>query len=433
MEYYIDDYLIKNGNITKDLNKLIKNCEKGSKLIFKSNHTYILGMVKLKSDIELFFEEGSKIISSKNINDFNYISKEDLIMNKGETFMNCDYDGLPSKFFFYGKDIENIKIIGGNIDGNEEIFYGKITENAIDGKFYPRIPVLYLENVKNFQILNTKIEKSGFWTIHLVGCDGGIIDGVKIINNRKFLCTDGIDPDCSKNIIIKNCYIESADDCIVFKSTKYGSKYGDNENIQVYNCELKSTSAAIKFGTETIGNIKNISINDIIIKDSNRGIAFQMRDGGNISNIKFNNIKIETKRFSPREWWGKSEGIHISNLKRYSNAKLGNICNLKFNNIDINGESGIFIFGENIKNIEFNKLNIELENKTKYEKNLYDLRPYDKEYEIKDKISVIYAYKAEDIIISEFNYKINENFKKFLYDTYTLLNVNNFIINNKSK
>ena len=98
---------------------------------------------------------------------------------------------------------------------------------------------------------------------------------MKIINNRKFLCTDGIDPDCSKNIIIRNCYIESADDCIVFKSTKYASKYGDNSNIQVSNCELKSTSAAIKFGTETIGKINNITINDVIIKDTNRGIAFK--------------------------------------------------------------------------------------------------------------------------------------------------------------
>ena len=71
--------------------------------------------------------------------------------------MNCDYDGLPSKYFFQGKNIENIKITGDCIDGNEEIFYGKITENAIDGKFYPRIPILYLENVKNFEIINTKL------------------------------------------------------------------------------------------------------------------------------------------------------------------------------------------------------------------------------------------------------------------------------------
>ena len=148
MEYYVDDYLKNKESITSDLNKLIENCEKGSKLIFKSNQTYILGMVKLKSDIELFFEEGSKIIASSNINDFNYLSNDALIANNRDTFMNCDYDGLPTKYFFYGKDIENIKITGGYIDGNEEIFYGKITENSIDGKFYPRIPVLFLENVK---------------------------------------------------------------------------------------------------------------------------------------------------------------------------------------------------------------------------------------------------------------------------------------------
>ena len=429
MNYYINDYLKESEDITRDLNKLIQNCEKGSKLIFKSNHTYTLGMIKLKSDIELYFEEGSKIIASNNIDDFNYISKESLILNNKETFMNCDYDGLPSKYFFYGKDIQNIKITGGYIDGNEEIFYGKITENAIDGKFYPRIPIIYFENVKNFQIINTKIVKSGFWTIHLVGCDGGVIDGVKIINNRKFLCTDGIDPDCSKNIVIKNCYIESADDCIVFKSTKYGSKYGDNENIKVFNCELKSTSAAIKFGTETIGKIHNIEISDIVIKDTNRGIAFQMRDGGEIYNIKFNNIKMETKRFSPREWWGKAEGIHISNLKRYTDSILGKIYNINFNNISIDGENGIFIYGENTSNIIFDKINIKLENKTNYEKNLYDIRPYDKDYEIKGKISVIYAYKSKDVTFKEFIYDIDENFKKWIYNIYTLLDVNNFNIN----
>ena len=431
MNYYLNDYLKESEDITRDLNKLIQNCEKGSKLIFKSNHTYTLGMIKLKSDIELYFEEGSKIIASNNIDDFNYISKESLILNNKETFMNCDYDGLPSKYFFYGKDIQNIKITGGYIDGNEEIFYGNITENAIDGKFYPRIPIIYLENVKNFEIINTHIVKSGFWTVHLVGCDGGVINGVKIINNRKFLCTDGIDPDCSKNIVIKNCYIESADDCIVFKSTKYGSKYGDNENIKVFNCELKSTSAAIKFGTETIGKIHNIEINDIVIKDTNRGIAFQMRDGGEIYDIKFNNIKMETKRFSPREWWGKAEGIHISNLKRYTDSILGKIYNVNFNNISINGENGIFIYGENISSIIFDKLIIKLENKTNYEKNLYDIRPYDKDYEIKDKISVIYAYKSKDVTFKGFIYEIDENFKKWIYDIYTLLDVNNFIINKK--
>ena len=431
MNYYLNDYLKESEDITRDLNKLIQNCEKGSKLIFKSNHTYTLGMIKLKSDIELYFEEGSKIIASNNIDDFNYISKESLILNNKETFMNCDYDGLPSKYFFYGKDIQNIKTTGGYIDGNEEIFYGNITENAIDGKFYPRIPIIYLENVKNFEIINTHIVKSGFWTVHLVGCDGGVINGVKIINNRKFLCTDGIDPDCSKNIVIKNCYIESADDCIVFKSTKYGSKYGDNENIKVFNCELKSTSAAIKFGTETIGKIHNIEINDIVIKDTNRGIAFQMRDGGEIYDIKFNNIKMETKRFSPREWWGKAEGIHISNLKRHTDSILGKIYNVNFNNISINGENGIFIYGENISRIIFDKIIIKLENKTNYEKNLYDIRPYDKDYEIKDKISVIYAYKSKDVTFKGFIYEIDENFKKWIYDIYTLLDVNNFIINKK--
>ena len=85
MQYYADDYLKSNENITESLNKLIQICEKGSKIIFRSNNIYTLGMIKLKY-IELYFEEGCKIIVSSNINDFNYISKEDLIINDKKVY-----------------------------------------------------------------------------------------------------------------------------------------------------------------------------------------------------------------------------------------------------------------------------------------------------------------------------------------------------------
>ena len=78
---------------------------------------------------------------------------------------------------------------------------------------------MFIENCKNLSISGVTLTNSAFWTVHLVGCDGVNIDSVKILNNRRMLNADGIDPDHSKNIVINNCYIESADDCIAIKNT----------------------------------------------------------------------------------------------------------------------------------------------------------------------------------------------------------------------
>ena len=41
-----------------------------------------------------------------------------------------------------------------------------------------------------------------------------LIDGIHIFNNLKMANCDGIDPDHCKNLIIRNTYIEAADDGI---------------------------------------------------------------------------------------------------------------------------------------------------------------------------------------------------------------------------
>lgn len=54
-----------------------------------------------------------------------------------------------------------------------------------------------------------------------------------------------------QNVRFSNCHIECADDCIVFKNTAAAMQYDPCENITVSNCTLTSTSAAIKFGSES--------------------------------------------------------------------------------------------------------------------------------------------------------------------------------------
>ena len=426
MDLYIDNFIKNYNNITKELNDCIISLHKmgGGRIIFSKNKTYRSGMIILLDNIELYFEDNAILMASDNISDFNYLDDSKPKLLDVPTYIDCAYNGKPSKFFIYAYKVSNIKITGnGIIDGNEEIFYGKQNDHHIDGAFYPRVPLIYFEDCHNFSLLNINIRRSGFWTVHLIGCSNGLIDGISIRNNRKFACTDGIDPDHSNNLTIRNCYIESADDCVVFKTTKDNKKYGDTKNILVENCVFKSTSAAIKFGSESCSDMHDIKVRNIDISDTNRGISFQLRDEGNIYDIKFEDIKMQTNRFHPLEWWGKGEPIFVSAIRRYDDTKLGTIKDISFKNIDIISENGICIYGENnISNINFSNINIELKGFTNFDRNNHDLRPcYKKDYLIERKTDSIYLEGVSNIKINNYNLKINDNFKDdFGQDIYQL-------------
>ncbi|MBQ9520112.1 MAG: hypothetical protein IJR67_01400 [Acholeplasmatales bacterium] len=412
MEILLDDYkeYVFNGLWTKAINMAICDLKIDDTLVFSKNKVYESGTIFLKSNIKLKFEHNAVLKASSDINLFN-ISNNNINNLEVNTFINCDYDGNPKLYFIYGKNIENVEIIGkGIIDGNEEIFYGEIEESYIEGKFYPRMPLIYLENSKNLEFNNITLRNSAFWTLHLVGCEYVIVDGVKILNNRRMLNADGIDPDHSKNIVIKNCYIESADDCIVLKGTGANTKYGDVYNIHVSNCTLKSSSAAIKIGTETFAKFYDIHFDNIKIKDSNRGISFQLRDDGEIKDITFNNIDIESHMFDPKPFWGKGEAISISAVRRTRESKIGTISNISFNNINAKSEKGIFLYSnsDNIFDLSFNNININLVDVTKYDKRIYDLRPNDELKTFTDDNAIIYARGIKNINFKNFNKNKND-------------------------
>ncbi len=430
MEYRVDDFGAKGNGINDDtlaINEAIRFCanEKGT-LIFSENKCYRAGLIRLLSDVTLFLEKGSIIKAIDELDGFKIDDSKIKLVNE-PTYDNCDYDGKPTMHFLYAKNETNIKIIGeGIIDGNEEIFYGEIKEFHIDGYFYPRVPLIYFENCKNIVFEDITLRKSAFWTVHLVGCDGVRISNCNIINNMILANCDGIDPDHSKNILIENCAIEAADDCIVFKTTEAFKKYGNCENVEVRNCVLSSTSAAIKFGTETTGVIRNINIHDCKIINSNRGISFQLRDEGSIENITFNNISIDTHRVSDEDWWGKAEGIALTGVKRKEDTKVGYINNIKFNNIKINGEHGIFIYGnenKNIKNVSFDNIDVELKRKTNYDLNLYDLRPTYKNKLFKDDLVYVYMANAKNIEIGKIDFHSKGEISSFIKNSVIKKNI----------
>ena len=334
------------SNDTGAIQRAIDACaaQGGGRVLLPGGKVYRAGMLILRSHTELHLEMGAVLKGSDRQKDFAPAGAASPAAAKRDvpSYENSEYTGLPTRFFLYAKDCENVAVTGfGRIDGNEEIFHGEKNPWHIEGAEYPRVPLLYLENVRHLTLHQVTLANSAFWTVHMVGCRDVLIDGIRNMAN-----CDGIDPDHCQNVRIHGCHIETADDSIVFKNTAGAMQYGPCENIVVSDCTLISTSAAIKFGTESEDTFRNILVHNCTISRSNRGISLQLRDQGDIENVTFSNITIETRHFSPAHWWGAAEPIAVTALKRKPETRIGRIRNVRFQNIRCRSENGILIHGE---------------------------------------------------------------------------------------
>ena len=214
---------------------------------------------------------------------------------------------------------------------------------------------MYVEKSNHISFRDFTVIDAPFWTLHPAGCDDVLIDKIRILNDLDVANSDGIDPDHCSNVRILGCHVTCADDCICLKASKGNSEYGPCENIIIDGCTLISTSAAIKIGTEGVGDFKNVIVSNCIISRSNRGLSIQIRDGGSVENVSYSNIIIETRRFCP-DWWGTAEPIVITTFNRDENTKSGTIKNVRFFNVTAKGENGVLIHGNDENIIEDSRL-----------------------------------------------------------------------------
>lgn len=428
MQYNILDFNAKGDGVTNDreaIQKAIDTCSEngGGQVLVPGGKTYYTGSFLIRSHVDFHIERGAIIKASTDIADYYPLANDGKIVAHESglpSFLNCEYAGRPFHAFIYGLSQENVSITGfGTIDGNEAQFYGHDSGYHIEGSYYPRIPLLLLEDFKHLSIQDVTLRNCAFWTVHLVGCEDVTIDNIRILNNLRMANSDGIDPDHCKNVRISNCHIECGDDCIVLKNSGDYNKYGDCENITITGCTLISTSAAIKFGTEGERSFRNIMVSNCIISNSNRGISIQIRDGGNVENAVFSNIAIETRRFT-KEWWGRAEAISITVLDRKAGVKAGKVKNVTFQNISCHGESGVFLHGSPdnyLESIYMDNISITLDKTSKWPIEGYDLRPCPPEGDITGrldrKLAGIYANYTKNVTFSNIRVQVTDTMKPF--------------------
>ena len=48
--------------------------------------------------------------------------------------------------------------------------------------------MLLMKGVQHLTIREVTLTRSAFWTVHMVGCQDVLIDGIRILNNLKIFC-----------------------------------------------------------------------------------------------------------------------------------------------------------------------------------------------------------------------------------------------------
>ncbi len=275
---------------TEAIQSAIDACsESGGGTVTFPAGSYLSGTLILRDHVNLHLQEGATLLGSTNPEDYPKI----------KTRIRSYYDEIVLQSLIFGEDLSHVSITGkGTIDGQGEAFV--VTTKQKPDRYLDRPHIIRMIACKNVLVKDINMLNSAMWMQHYLACENLTVTGIRVYNHAN-QNNDMIDIDGCRNVIISDCYGDTDDDALTFKSTSEHAC----ENITVTNCILSSHCNAIKCGTESTGGFKNFTISNCVIKPSadkeaifglpggSSGISLEIVDGGVMEGITISNISID--------------------------------------------------------------------------------------------------------------------------------------------
>lgn len=300
--YNVKTYNAKGDGQTLDspaINKAIDAAAAaGGGTVYFPAGTYLSGSIHLKSNIQLYIDQGATILASPNPGDFDPAEP-----NQWDQYQDYGHSHWHNSLI-WGENLHDISITGpGRIDGRNLSRAVRRNDKVTENK------TIALKQCRNVIIRDISIFKAGHFGILATGVDNWTVDNLKIDTNR-----DGINIDCCRNVRISNCSINSPwDDAIVMKSSYGLGSAIATENVTITNCMVSGGyvlgtlldgtfqkytpqdriphTGRIKCGTESNGGFKNITISNCVF-DNCQGLALETVDGGLLEDVSVSNITM---------------------------------------------------------------------------------------------------------------------------------------------
>ncbi len=333
-------------------------------------HKFLIGTLQLKGAIDFHLADDAQLIASTR--------REDYL---GGLAGSADADAMASAAgaLIVAQKVQGLTISGtGNLQGRAREFMTRY--DAPNGWWLPadfRPKMFVLTACEDLEVRDITFAEAPNWGLHLLGCDRVLVDNVKVRNLLDVPNCDGIDPDHSRNVEIRNCNLVCGDDGVVIKCSRQAIDYGPAANIHVHDCVIETQDAGLKIGTETASDIHDIKFERCTIKTASRGLCIQLRDEGTISNISYKDITFNSRYFSD-PWWGRGEAISFTAIPRTPGGKIGTLRDITVTNVTGTAENSIRVRGtdaSHIRNVTFDNVAVTLNRTTQFKGALYDNRP----------------------------------------------------------
>jgi polygalacturonase len=291
----------------------IDECSKsgGGKVVVPAG-TYLTGAIHLKGNVNLEVSEGATIKFSRNPKDYLPV-----VFSRWEGVELFNYSP-----FIYAFEQHNIAITGkGTLDGQSDLEHWwpwkamsqqrtdrnalfKMAEDGVavrDRVFgeghYLRPQFIQPYRCQNVLIDGVTIQNSPMWEIHPVLCRNVIVQNVKI--NSHGPNNDGCDPESCTDVLIKDCYFDTGDDCIAIKSGRNADGRrlkAPAENIIVQGCHMKDGHGGITAGSEISGGVRNLFAENCRLDSQNLDHALRVKNnamrGGLLEGLHFRNLEV---------------------------------------------------------------------------------------------------------------------------------------------
>eukprot|EP01022_Parablepharisma_sp_SALTPOND_P004550 TRINITY_DN120500_c0_g1_i1.p1 TRINITY_DN120500_c0_g1~~TRINITY_DN120500_c0_g1_i1.p1 ORF type:complete len:433 (+),score=25.76 TRINITY_DN120500_c0_g1_i1:107-1300(+) len=268
------------------LKKALEECKEGGTILFPKGE-YILKPFNFTSHQTLRLA-GAYIHASTDLEDWPVVAPLPSY-GGGREILGWRYSSFISTW-----NAVDVAIVGeGIIDGHGMSWWYKFFHGTLLHTRGRLIEFLYS---KNILVEGVELRYSPYWTIHPYDSEDIVIQRIKIYNPVYGANTDGVDPDSSRNVLIRDSVICTGDDHIAIKSgvDEYGRRYGKpSENITVANCTFE-TGYGVTIGSEVGGGVRNVLVENCTFWGCTWAVKFKAGrdDGSVVENIKYNNISL---------------------------------------------------------------------------------------------------------------------------------------------
>ncbi len=280
--YYVKKYLSGDGMQTANIQKALDDCESGGGgVVYFEPGIYKTGALNIKSKTHVYLAPGCLIQGSSE--------PQDYMMDFGRENVKSTSPSANNNALINIINAKDCKISGmGVVDGA-----GHILRN--EKNWHARL--FYAYKSENITINGIVLRNPASWTVQLFGCKKINIDGLKIVTDWAVGNSDGINPDCTQDVVVTDYFGYTGDDAFAIKTTGTAADDQGSKNIIVRDCLVMTRKTAFKIGTETHKDVMNVLIENCEAVNSARGLGIYMRDGAKVSNITYRGLNFDLVQY----------------------------------------------------------------------------------------------------------------------------------------